>query len=142
MQPSKELEVLASAQVTVEIQVVAEHADPSAESLAEFARQMAAVPDFARARPHQRRQDGQKRRLARAVRTEQSDNVARVQAEVDMREGASTSVVLRHIADLDVVKVERRCAHGREGFTTAAPQIPAETSVAASASARLRGHVA
>ena len=101
MQPGVEAQVLAAAEVAVEQRLVAEVADPPAQ-LPGLARQRAAEHDrLAAARPQQRRQDPQQRRLAGAVGPEHDQRLAGGERQPDAVQRRAFAVVAAQAGEAD-----------------------------------------
>ena len=73
--PGEERQVLGGREIAVEKQIVAEHADPGSQRVANLAREFAAVPDLAGAWPGERRQNSEQRGLPCPVRPEEADDL-------------------------------------------------------------------
>src|SRR5262245_9606054 len=89
VQPTEELEILASREIAVEKQVVPEHADLSPKFVAPLVRRTAAVANVAKRGTHERGENTEQRGLPCAVRAQQPEDLAGAAVETHAHQRAT-----------------------------------------------------
>ncbi len=106
VQTGEKPEILAGREIGVQKKIVAKHADSAAELFTDVARKAPAVPDFSRGGPGQRGENPEQGRFARAIRPEETHDLARTSLQADARQRTPSAEMARDVPGFDKIEVE------------------------------------